>query len=137
VSAQLELGWDPQPGRDYTPADGREGAKVPTHAHTWDGCVFCDTRTGQEAKAAATKAVTRDEAWWEQSTAWLHRQPIGSRFTADDLVAAIGKPTGSTNQIGARLRSWAFGELIAARDVTEAQRKTSHGRLLRVWEVVA
>lgn len=106
-----------------------------THAHTGDGCVFCATRTGGEAKQAATTTVTRDMAWWDATDRWLDDQPIGRRFTADDLVTACGKPTGSVNQIGARLRSWAHHDRIEAVAVTEAGRKESHARLLRVWEV--
>lgn len=110
-----------------TPAD--------THAHTGEDCVFCATRTGTSAKIAATQAVTRDHAWWADATRWLGQHTAGYRFTADDLIAAIGKPTGSTNQIGARLRSWAMTEMVNPVGFTEAERPESHGRVLRVWEV--
>ena len=127
--------FDPQPGRDYTPEGTRDGS--PTHAHTGDDCVFCATRTGEGAKIAATAAVNRDLAWWGEANNWLNCQPAGSRFTADDLVSCIGKPVGSVNQIGARLRSWAMSGLIDPVAVTSAGRAQSHGRLLRVWEVTA
>jgi len=128
--------FDPQPGRDYTPGGTRDD-RIPLHAHTGEGCTFCATRTGDEAKDAGTRAVTRDLAWWEEAEQWLTHQPIGQRFTADDLVSCIGKPVGSANQIGARLRSWAMADLIDPVDVTSAGRAQSHGRLLRVWEVTA
>lgn len=127
--------FDPQPGRDYTPEGTRDGS--PTHAHTGDGCVFCATRDGIAAKLAALKAVGRDYAWWEESDQWLELQPIGTTFTADDLVDCIGKPGGSVNQIGARLRSWASQDAIAPVGFTEATRRESHGRVVRVWQVTA
>lgn len=126
--------FDPQPGRDYTPDGTRDGS--PTHAHTGDGCVFCATRTGIGAKLAAIKAVTRDPAWWAEADRWLELQPIGDQFTADDLIACIGKPMGSANQIGARLRSWASAGAIVRTGYTEATRKESHGRAVAVWAVV-
>lgn len=113
------------------------GPAGPIHAHTGYDCDFCATRTGPEAKQAATAAVTRDLAWWTEASTWLGCQPIGSTFTADDLVSCIGKPQGSTNQIGARLRSWAMSDRITPVGVTEAGRPESHGRLLRVWRVTS
>jgi len=110
---------------------------VPTHAHTGYDCAFCATRTGPEAKQVATAAVTRDLAWWGEANNWLNCQEPGSTFTADDLVSCIGKPTGSSNQIGARLRSWAMSDLITAVGIREAGRPESHGRILRVWQVTA
>jgi hypothetical protein len=128
--------FDPQPGRDYTPEGTRDGS-TPTHAHTGPDCVFCATRNGPAAKAAGTAAVTRDLAWWEEADRWLELQPIGDTFTADDLVSVIGKPVGSPNQIGARLRSWAGQDAIAHVGFAEATRRESHGRVVRIWQVMA
>ena len=80
---------------------------------------------------------SRDLAWWGEANNWLNCQEPGSTFTADDLVSCIGKPTGSSNQIGARLRSWAMSDLITAVGISEAGRPESHGRILRVWQVTA
>lgn len=128
--------FDPTPGRDYTPDGTRDGS--PTHAHTGPDCRFCAMNaTGIGAKLDAIRAVTRDEAWWHESDLWLELQPLGSVFTADDLIDCIGKPTGSVNQIGARLRSWASSGAIVGTGYTEATRKESHGRIVRVWQVTA
>lgn len=124
--------FDPQPGRDYTPEGATDG--TPIHAHT-DACVFCETRTGSEAKAAATAAVTRDLEWWARCNAWLDNLEPGHRFTADDLVRVHGKPVGSANQIGAFLRVASMGDRIDPVDVVTAGRSQSHSRLLRVWAV--
>lgn len=128
--------FDPKPGRDYTPEGTRDGS--PTHAHTGPDCHFCAMNAdGIGAKLDAIRAVTKDPAWWAEADRWLELQPIGDTFTADDLIDCIGKPAGSVNQIGARLRSWASQSAIAPVGYTEATRKESHGRVLRVWEVTA
>lgn len=110
-------------------------AERATHAHTGEGCVFCQDYTGAIAKVNGTDAVKRDAEWWDRAGAWLNQQPRGYRFTADDLVAALGKPEGSVNQIGARLRSWAVADRIDPVGYDEATRPESHARILRVWEV--
>lgn len=126
--------FDPQPGRDYTPEGAIDGT-IPTHGHTGDGCVFCATRTGAQAKAAATQAVTRDLEWWSRCSTWLDNLTTGHRFTADDLVRVHGKPEGSANQIGAFLRVKSMADVITPVDVVNAGRAQSHARLLRVWAV--
>lgn len=121
---------------EHETAIGQYEADMAVHAHTGDDCDFCRMmHTGQAAKALATATVNRDPEWWERSEKWLAGQLWDTRFTADDLVAAIGKPCGSTNQIGARLRSWAMAEAIGPVGFTEANRKESHGRVLRIWAV--
>lgn len=106
------------------------------HAHTGDGCAFCEAMTsGRAAKENGTTQVKRDQAWWATADEWLRAAWPGYHFTADDLVEMIGKPSGSVNQIGARLRSWAMAERIDPVGFTEAGRKESHGRVLRVWAV--
>jgi hypothetical protein len=128
--------FDPVPGRDYTPGGTRDD-RIPTHAHTGEGCVFCATRTGQGAKLAGTEAVNRDHAWRDEAERWLRLQVPGDVFTADDLVGCIGKPVGSGNQIGALLRGWATAGRIHMTGVANAGRAQSHGRLIRVWQVAA
>lgn len=110
-------------------------AERATHAHTGEGCIFCRDFTGAVAKVNGTTAVTRDLEWWNRSWEWLDDKPAGFRFTADDLVADLGKPEGSVNQIGARLRTWAIAERIDPVGFDEATRPESHARVLRVWEV--
>lgn len=130
MSTFEELMFDAEWGRA---TDDLQASMV--HAHTEPECVFCATRTGQDAKVHATQVVTRDLHWWHETGQWLDRQLPGFVFTADDLVAAVGKPSGSANQIGARLRSWAMAHLINPIGITDAVRPESHGRLLRTWQV--
>lgn len=101
-----------------------------------DPCLWCDTtRTGTDAATQGTAAVHRDLPWWQEADLWLELQPIGSLFTADDLVDCVGMPQGSSNQIGARIRGWARQRAIAPHGYTQATRKASHARVVRVWEV--
>ena len=131
MSTQESLEFDAEWDRITDLAD----AVAQLHAHTEPSCRFCDNANGATAKAAATAAVKRDLAWWDEAVTWLAQLPSGFEFTADDLVAGCGKPWGSPNQIGARLRSWSFSNEIHPVGVAEACRAESHGRLLRLWAV--
>jgi hypothetical protein len=112
---------------------------APTVDHTHDGpdlCLWCDLgHDGRHAAEQGAAALHRDLPWWQEADLWLELQPLGTLFTADDLVSMIGKPHGSPNQIGARLRSWARTRAIHPHGYIEASRKESHGRVIRVWEV--
>jgi hypothetical protein len=115
-----------------------EEAPRPTHAHTEPSCVFCATRDGAAARDAGVKATARrDLEWWTRAEAWLDSHYVGQTFTADDLVAAIGLPEGSSNAVGAFLRTQRIFGAVEADGFTEATRPSSHGRVLRVWRVTA
>lgn len=111
-------------------------AAIPRHAHTGDGCEFCAFHTGRQAADAGTAAVTRDPAWWAETEMWIATVPVGDTFTADDLTSVVGMPEGSPNQVGARLRSWAQGGSVKPVGFAQAARAQSHGRFLRVWQVI-
>lgn len=138
MTEQLAMDWEPEPYLDHK-RDRSVPADVPIHAHTgWD-CHFCATRNGLGALEAVIKAVkaNRDEYWWAVAERWRVLKHAGHRFTSDDLVDAVGKPTGSANQVGARIRTWAMKGLIHPVGIQAATRPESHGRMLRVWEVEA
>lgn len=108
------------------------------HACGGPYCRVCElTRTGEQAKDKGTKAVSKDPAWWHEAAQWLNTQPLGITFTADDLTNAIGLPHGTGNQVGACIRSWAAADRITPAGYETAARKSSHGRVLRVWQVIA
>lgn len=116
---------------------------VPTHcddcgrrleAHQ---CVWCSTRTGDGARAAGQDAVTVDLEWNHRADAWLGQLYLGVVVSADDLVAEVGLPTGSPNQVGAKFSSWAKARRIRPEGVTTSRRRESHGRLMRTWKVTA
>jgi len=116
--------------------DASPAARAATHAHTGPGCVFCATRSGPAAAAAGQAALARDLEWGDRATSW-RRARIGQRVTADDLVTAIGLPTGSSNQVGAIFHRWRVKGLVEAEGFVAAQRRTSHGRVIRQWLVIA
>ena len=106
------------------------------HACSGDVCQVCQlTRTSAAAKTLGTLKPKRDHGWWAEATRWLDRQLVGVRFTADDLVDAVGLPHGTSNQVGAIIRTWAVQDLIDPVGYTEATRHSSHGRVLRIWQV--
>lgn len=100
-------------------------------------CAWCSSKpSGQTGIDAADR--TRDLEWAHRADHWLDAcTDHGSVFTADDLIAAIGLPTGSENQIGARFQAWRKAGYIRQAGVTTSTRRSNHGRLLRAWEVVA
>jgi hypothetical protein len=98
-------------------------------------CSWCSAASsGFAAGRRASSAVTVDPEWKARAEAWLERQPTGTRFTADHLVAAVGLPHGSPNQVGATIRAWA-GHRIRAIGAELSTRRECHGRLVRVWQV--
>lgn len=111
--------------------------KPPVHACAGTECGVCaSSTTARQAADRATLTVSSDPEWANRADEWLELQALGTRFTADDLVADEGKPYGSANQIGATLRTWARRGHIKAVGFHEASRKESHGRVIRVWEVI-
>jgi len=108
------------------------------HGCGGDACQVCElTRTSAQAKTAGTARVKRDPVWRDQAARWINEQPIGRRFTADDLTDAIGLPHGSANQVGAQIRTWGVQDRTKPIGYAEAQRHSSHGRVLRIWQVIA
>lgn len=106
------------------------------HGCAGSACQVCElTRTGRAAKHAGTTRTKHDHGWWAEAARWLGTQPIGLRFTADDLTEAVGLPHGSANQVGACIRTWAVQDRITPVGYQEATRQSSHGRVLRIWQV--
>lgn len=61
------------------------------------------------------------------------------RFTSEDLVAAIGLPSGAVganrnNAVGALIRTWSRRHQIMRVGYQPSLRVESHGALLSVWE---
>lgn len=104
-------------------------------------CPWCSGKTtGADAarEAIAASNRKRDLEWSERADAWLDDMTdAGMVITADDLIEAVGLPTGSENQIGARFQAWRKAGYIRQAGVETSRRKSNHGRLLRAWEVVA
>jgi len=108
-----------------------------THACAGNGCTWCAWRDGELAKAAGMTATDKDHEWQLRADAWLNSLYIGVVVCADDLVRACDLPTGSPNQVGARFGAWAKSGRIRSHGYITASRRSSHGRVLRTWQVIA
>ena len=106
----------------------------PTHACAGEHCQVCqNSRTPLEAKTLGTGRPKRDPRWWDEARQFITQLGSGATFTADDLVALIGLPDGSSAQVGACVRAWAAGDQIVHNGYTTSTRKSNHGRVVRVW----
>ena len=108
-------------------------ADRPDHGCTGAMCSFCRYLDDVELRAQFPRPKN-DEAWVRAANHYRIGLPAGTRFTADDLLAAIGYPVGSPNQIGALFRSWAEKELIWRVAEKPSERASNHGRRVYVWE---
>jgi hypothetical protein len=112
-------------------------ARQDVHSCTGPACTFCQYLNGVAAKAKATKAVNIDPEWQERAVAWRRKIGIGTVFTADDLIAGIGHPMGSPNQVGALFRRWHGSSLIESLGYAKSTRKSNHARPVMIWKVTA
>lgn len=107
-----------------------------THACAGDVCRLCggDARDAGQAQAMDARAT-----WSQRAMAWITDQPGGSRFTSEDLTAALGLPSGDVGQhrnnaTGAVMRAAARAGLIVRVGYVESVRKRSHAAVLSRWE---
>ena len=78
----------------------------------------------------------RDQYWSEQAAWWINTLTTrGEIITSDSLIAEIGLPTGSPNQVGARFAAWHKAGLIEPVGYVTSTRCTNHGRAVRSWRV--
>ena len=82
-------------------------------------------------------AAPRVRLWKEAADAWFLRQPVGTEFTADDLVRVIGLPDQGVNRnnvVGAWMAGLAATERIAFTGRFRAsERVVRHRNQQRVW----
>ena len=101
-------------------------------------CTWCaGALTGLIAAERAMRRVSVDPEWSQRAAKWITGRRASAVFTADDLIEAVGLPTGSPNQVGATIRAWAAAGIIRPDGYAKAARKASHGRVLRMWQVAA
>ena len=106
----------------------------PAHDCDEKTCQVCDlTRNGYEAKLNGTGKVKRDPRWWHEANEFLDTLAAGALFTADDLVELIGLPDGSSNQVGACVRTWAAQDRTLPNGYETSRRHSNHGRVVRIW----
>lgn len=93
------------------------------------------------AERGMSVALSRLLDWPQRAEAYLEQLGPGSTFTADDLVEALGLPTGedgtpNNNGVGATLSALAKRRLIRRVGYTNSRRVSNHSRVLRLWAVL-
>lgn len=106
------------------------------HACAGDVCRLCgaDARDAGQAQATAARPT-----WAQQAQAWIVAQPVGSRFTSEDVTHAVGLPSGDVGQhrnnaVGAVMRAAAKAGHVRRVGYVESTRTRSHAAVLSRWE---
>lgn len=87
----------------------------------------------------AKKALEAKPDWSSLADNWLTSIPTGETFTSEALTEAIGYPSGTyvvmntNNAVGAKMKVWAQGNLIAKEGYTKSTNWRSHGRVITLW----
>ena len=81
-------------------------------------------------------ALNAKPEWSKQADDWFASLPLGTEFTSEDLIAAIGLPDSSepnaNNAVGAKIRSWSKTH-TAQIGYRKTIRVTSHSRVISIW----
>ena len=104
------------------------GASAPKY------CAIC-RHQGIMAKDEGITLARQSQLNWHNEAVICIRQMArtGKPFTAEDVVAEIGAPSGSGKVIGAAFNTVARSNMIWRCGERPADRKSSHPRMLAVW----
>jgi len=95
------------------------------------------TAVGQVLADTGGKAALIAKALWAvKSDIWFGAIETGFRFTAEDLINAIGTPSTAkdNNAVGAKIRSWSQSKKIVCVGYKKSERSISHARVITIWE---
>lgn len=91
-----------------------------------------------DKQQGADRAARAKMEWTLEADRWIKSQLPGTRFDADDLIEAIGTPTGvavnANNAIGAVFLAAKNRRLVRSVGRVASRRRTNHGRFITVWE---
>ena len=96
-------------------------------------CTWCpDPEKGKSAALAAKSE------WHALAVNWVRNQPHGVTFTSEDMLAAIGLPSGGigqhkNNAVGAAMAAISKTGLIQHQGYEKSKRKVSHSAVLSRW----
>jgi hypothetical protein len=97
-------------------------------------CAICRHQGIVEMVEGIVKAKEAQLNWHDQAVTCIRAfARTGKPFTAEDVVAEIGAPTGSGKVIGAAFNTVARSGMIWRCGERPADRKSSHRRMLAVW----
>ena len=116
----------------FNDIDGVRLDRAP-HGCTGELCSFCTYLDALELKAMRPPKVAIDAKWQMQATIYRKALAVGQMFTADDLIKAIGKPPGHSNQIGALFAFWSESGFIVHSGSTPSKRAGNNGRRIQIW----
>jgi hypothetical protein len=100
-------------------------------------CGWCSQNPEGTTLVRTMATATKDPEWLERATQWRRSLNLHSRVTSDDLIAAIGLPVGSHNQIGSLFHTWHKKGYLKYIRTVRASRKSRNMGTLREWEVMA
>jgi hypothetical protein len=100
-------------------------------------CGWCAQNPAGTTLVRTIESTTKDHEWIERATQWRRSLTLHSRVTADDLIAAIGLPMGSPNQIGSLFHTWHKKRYLRFIRTVKAQRKSRNAGSHKEWEVLA
>jgi len=104
--------------------------------------VFDKDMSKAEKERGTTLAANALVEWKKKAWDWLDKLPVGSEFTADDLVSAVGLPTHedgrpNNNGVGGFISGLAKVGAVRCVGYTNSDRVTNHARVLRIWRKVS
>ena len=87
-----------------------------------------------------TLALEAQKEWRTRAERWLACLPVGTRFTADDLVPDVGLPTGDVGMnkniaVGAWVSGMSRRRLIRKVGYANGTRTSGHASVLVIWQV--
>ncbi len=89
--------------------------------------------TGQKLKERGQQLVLNiSPEWASTASIWAYDLAVDERFTADDLVAAVGLPR-RRNQVGALMSHLAKRGLIERVGFSPSMRDTRRSGMVAVW----
>ena len=100
-------------------------------------CGWCSQNPQGSTLVKELPSSTKDLEWLDRATQWRRSLNPHSRVTSDDLIAAIGLPVGSHNQIGSLFHTWNKKGYLRFVRIVRASRKSRNMGTLREWEVMA
>ena len=97
-------------------------------------CALCRHKAIEAMVEGITLAKESQLNWHNEAVICIRKMArTGKPFTAEDVVAEIGAPSGSGKVIGAAFNTVARSNMIWRCGERPADRKSSHRRMLAVW----
>ena len=103
-------------------------------------CALCRYKQKVKHETALAAALAAKQEWTDVATLYLINSVCdGLEISADDLIQAVGLPSGETvtncnNAVGALFHKWAKCGFIVESGRVRSNRASNCGREIRVWK---